>query len=54
MARIAAVSCNAASFAHDARILIDGDYRMHTLTPIDQFLWSNHVEIVAIFYRDGD
>jgi len=54
VARIAAVSCNAASFAHDARILIDGDYRMHTLTPIDQFLWSNHVEIVAIFYRDGD
>lgn len=54
VARIAAVSCNAASFARDARILIDGDYRMHTLTPIDQFLWSSHVELVAIFCRDGD
>jgi 23S rRNA (uracil1939-C5)-methyltransferase len=54
VARIAAVSCNAASFARDARILTDGDYRMHTLTPIDQFLWSSHVELVAIFCRDGD
>lgn len=54
VARIAAVSCNAASFARDARILIDGGYRMCTLTPIDQFLWSSHVELVAIFGRDGD
>ena len=54
VARIAAVSCNAASFARDARILTDGGYRMRGLTPIDQFLWSSHVELVAIFRRDGD
>jgi len=54
VSRIAAVSCNAASFARDARILTDGDYRMHALTPIDQFLWSSHVELVAIFCRDRD
>ena len=53
VARIAAVSCNAASFARDARILIDGGYRMCMLTPVDQFLWSSHVELVAIFRRDG-
>ncbi|MDA0231783.1 MAG: TRAM domain-containing protein [Proteobacteria bacterium] len=52
VARIAAVSCNAASFARDARILIDGGYRMQMLTPIDQFLWSSHVELVAIFERE--
>ncbi|MFP6778567.1 MAG: class I SAM-dependent RNA methyltransferase, partial [Alphaproteobacteria bacterium] len=52
VARIAAVSCNAASFARDARILTDGAYRMHALTPIDQFLWSSHVEMVGIFCRD--
>ncbi len=50
--RIAAVSCNPASFARDARILIDGGYYLNRLTPIDQFLWSSHVELVAIFQRD--
>ncbi len=54
VARIAAVSCNAASFARDARILTEGGYRMQVLTPVDQFLWSSHVELVAIFRRDGD
>jgi 23S rRNA (uracil1939-C5)-methyltransferase len=49
VARIAAISCNPASFARDARILVDGGYRMTELTPIDQFLWSSHVELVAIF-----
>ena len=54
VAHIAAVSCNAASFARDARILIDGGYRLCALTAIDQFLWSSHVELVAIFNRaDG-
>ena len=52
VARIAAVSCHAASFARDARILTDGGYRISALTPIDQFLWSSHVELVAIFRRD--
>lgn len=51
--RIAAVSCNPASFARDARILIDGGYRLSALTPIDQFLWSSHIELVAIFQRDA-
>ena len=53
VARIAAVSCNPASFARDARILIDGGYRLSALTPIDQFLWSSHIELVAIFQRDA-
>jgi 23S rRNA (uracil1939-C5)-methyltransferase len=52
VARIAAISCNPASFARDARILADGGYRLRALTPIDQFLWSRHVELVAIFERD--
>ena len=41
-----------ASFARDARMLIDGGYRLAAVTPIDQFLWSSHVELVAIFQRD--
>lgn len=49
--RIIAVSCNPATFARDARILVDGGYRLDAVTPIDQFRHSAHVEIVATFIR---
>lgn len=48
---IVAVSCNAATFARDARILIDGGYRIGTVTPVDQFRHTPHVELVARFTR---
>lgn len=51
VARVASVSCNPASFARDARILIDGGYRLEWVQPVDQFLWSGHVELVAAFVR---
>jgi 23S rRNA (uracil1939-C5)-methyltransferase len=49
--RIVAVSCNPASFARDARLLVDGGYRLVRVQPIDQFVWSPHVELVARFER---
>jgi 23S rRNA (uracil1939-C5)-methyltransferase len=49
--RLAAVSCNPASFARDARILIAGGYRLVAVQPIDQFIWSPHIELVGIFAR---
>ena len=48
---VVAVSCNPATFARDARILVDGGYRLTRVTPVDQFLYSAHVEIVARFAR---
>jgi 23S rRNA (uracil1939-C5)-methyltransferase len=48
---IAAVSCNPATFARDARLLVDGGYRLDWVRPVDQFLWSPHVELVARFSR---
>jgi 23S rRNA (uracil1939-C5)-methyltransferase len=48
---VIAVSCNAATLARDARTLVDGGYRMGPVTPIDQFLYSAHVEAVAVFRR---
>jgi 23S rRNA (uracil1939-C5)-methyltransferase len=44
---IVAVSCNAGTFARDLRQLIDGGYRLSTVTPVDQFRYSAHVEVVA-------
>jgi 23S rRNA (uracil1939-C5)-methyltransferase len=48
---IVAVSCNAATFARDAKILINGGYRLGAVTPVDQFRYSPHVEIVARLAR---
>ncbi len=49
--RVIAVSCNPATFARDARILTNAGYRSARRTPVDQFLWSRHVELVAVFRR---
>ncbi len=49
---IVAVSCNPATLARDLRVLIDGGYRLYRITPIDQFLWSPHIECVAVLSRD--
>jgi len=48
---IIAVSCNPMTFARDARILIDGGYRLTRVTPVDQFRYSFHVELVGRFER---
>ncbi len=49
--RIAYVSCNPATFARDARALIDGGYRLDWVQPVGQFRWSTHVELVGAFGR---
>jgi 23S rRNA (uracil1939-C5)-methyltransferase len=48
---IVAVSCNPATFARDAKILVGGGYRLAHVTPVDQFRYSAHVELVARFER---
>lgn len=48
---VIAVSCNAATFARDAAILIGGGYRLERVTPVDQFKYTAHVEMVGHFVR---
>lgn len=45
------VSCNPATFARDARTIVDGGYRLESVRVIDQFTWSHHVELVALFTK---
>jgi len=51
LCKVIAVSCNPATFARDARSLCDGGFRLTEVTPVDQFPWSAHLEIVGIFAR---
>lgn len=51
VARIVGVSCNPATFARDARLLVDAGFRLERVLPVDQFLWSPHIELVGVFSR---
>lgn len=48
---IVGVSCNPQSFARDAKILIAGGHQLTSVTPVDQFLYSPHVELVGVFRK---
>jgi len=51
VARVVGVSCNPATFARDARTLIDGGFELRRVAVVDQFLWSPHIELVSVFSR---
>lgn len=51
VAKAIGVSCNPATFVRDARTLIDAGFTLERVLPVDQFLWSPHVELVGVFSR---
>jgi len=48
---VVAVSCNPGTMARDLRLLVDGGYRLARVVPVDQFLFSPHIEVVAHLER---
>ena len=51
VSRVIGISCNPATFARDARVLIDAGFNLERVFPVDQFLWSPHIELVGVFSR---
>ena len=51
VAKVVSVSCNPATFAKDARVLVDAGFRLDKVLPVDQFVWSPHIELVGVFSR---
>ena len=51
VSRVAYVSCNPATFARDAEMLVAGGYKLDWVRPVGQFRWSTHVELAAAFSR---
>lgn len=51
VSRIIMVSCNPATFARDGALLAQAGYRLEKVTPVDQFLWSPHIELVGCFSK---
>ena len=49
--RVAYVSCNPASWARDAKTLVEAGFRLECLRPVGQFRWSTHVELTSYFTR---
>jgi 23S rRNA (uracil1939-C5)-methyltransferase len=49
--RLVYVSCDPVTFARDAKILCGAGLNLSEVTPVDQFAWSRHVELVAAFSR---
>ena len=50
-ATVVGVSCNPATFVRDASLLVAAGFRLKSLRPVDQFLWSPHIEVVGVFER---
>jgi 23S rRNA (uracil1939-C5)-methyltransferase len=49
--KVVSVSCNPATFARDAKMLVDAGFKLEKVLPVDQFVWSPHIELVGVFSR---
>ncbi len=47
--KIIFISCNPKTFVYDANMLISSNYVLEKITLVDQFVYSNHMELIALF-----
>ncbi|MBZ6075884.1 class I SAM-dependent RNA methyltransferase [Microvirga puerhi] len=50
---VVSISCDAATFARDAAILISSGYQLERIVPVDQFKYSSHLEVVGVLRKSG-
>ena len=50
--KIIMVSCNPQTAARDSKVLLDSGWQISSLTSVDQFKWSNHIELVIVFEKN--
>ena len=48
---VAMVSCNPVTFARDVKTLTSAGFRLESVSVVDQFRWSSHVEVAAKLVR---
>lgn len=46
------ISCNPNTFSRDAEELINKGYKLTSITPVDQFLWTSHIEVISLFEKN--
>jgi len=51
--RIVYISCNPATLSRDAAFLLQNQYALQKVQPVDLFCWTGHVECVALLLRVG-
>lgn len=51
VSRVVYISCNPASWAKDAKRLVEGGFVLQEVRPVGQFRWSTHVELASLFVR---
>lgn len=49
--KVVYISCNPATQARDAKLLVDGGYSLKTIQPVDMFPHTDHIESVVLFTR---
>lgn len=49
--KVVYISCNPASWAKDARRLVESGFVLREVRPVGQFRWSTHVELASLFTR---
>ncbi len=50
--KLVAISCNPHTFVRDAQILTNGGFGLKKITMVDQFVYSLHCELVALFEKN--